>query len=722
MLRRILITIVLFAFANNMWAEELNSNYTLGVHGSYLINMHSADFKAIPDCPSCSPGYKDGSGGGISFGGIFEYKASSWITLSARVSYNDISAKLISDEKTKVIVNDSVLTDGLFEHSIDATLSAITFEPLIKFVVYDKLNFNIGLSLGSLLTKKYSQKEEIIEPKGTGTFADEFGADTKSRRRNEFSGELSKPASLLISPFVGLSYVMPLNKAGSLNLEPEVYYYYGLSNIVDDPKVTSWNANYLRIGIAMKYTLQKETEVIRQLEKKQKTDTIQVPKDLLAKSYYSKGIETTNSIENRNGNIIITTETTTRTDTIFVPRIYELTADIRAVGLDENGKEIQIPKIVIEEFTSNKLKPLLNYIFFDENSDNITNKYKLLNHASAEQFQVNNLYSAETIGIYYHVLNIIGRRMVDNPKAKLRIVGCNSDIGSEKDNLELSINRANKVKDYLTSVWEIDSKRLSTDRRNLPDKPSTPTDESDKIQENRRVEFYSDDSEILSPVFLADTLRQSNPPTVRFFPEIKSEAGVSKWTVTAKQGSGSGDNNMIREGKDNLPKTIDWEIAGISALTPREKLPIDYQIKAVDVMGKQYESKIHSIPFDLVTISSKREQGIKDKIIENFSLILFDFDKSDIIGTNKQIVEFLKKRIKKESTIEIKGYSDRTGDDVYNKRLSEKRAGSVKNAIGSKEAIVIGIGEDKLLYDNTLPEGRFYCRTVDIRIETPIER
>ncbi|MEI6089253.1 MAG: hypothetical protein WCR42_02265 [bacterium] len=34
---------------------------------------------------------------------------------------------------------------------------------------------------------------------------------------------------------------------------------------------------------------------------------------------------------------------------------------------------------------------------------------------------------------------------------------------------------------------------------------------------------------------------------------------------------------------------------------------------------------------------------------------------------------------------------------------------------------VQGVGEDTLLYNNDVPEGRFYCRTVQIVVKTPIE-
>jgi outer membrane protein OmpA-like peptidoglycan-associated protein len=119
-------------------------------------------------------------------------------------------------------------------------------------------------------------------------------------------------------------------------------------------------------------------------------------------------------------------------------------------------------------------------------------------------------------------------------------------------------------------------------------------------------------------------------------------------------------------------------------------------------------------------VRQKRQNLVGDYEVEKFSLILFDFDKATIEGMNKNIVEFIKKRIKSNSEVQIVGYSDRTGDQEYNKRLSEERAKSTKKELKRIDANAFGLGEEVLLYDNDLPEGRFYCRTVEIIVKTKI--
>jgi outer membrane protein OmpA-like peptidoglycan-associated protein len=721
MVKKLILIVAFILFTLNANSQQNNSPFTIGLFGGYSLNFHSADFKAIPDCPSCSPGYKNGFGSRPGFGALFEYKLSQIFTLAANLSYNDISALLKSEEPVTVILQ-GIPTNGAFEQSIDTKLSTLGIEPMLKVAFFDNFSFNVGIFAGKLINKNYSQKEVITKPEGEGTFTDQFGNDSKSRIRNQFSGVLSKATSLMISPGFGLSYNLALNKSKNLTLEPMLQYSLGLSNIVNDPVVNKWKVNDLKIAMALKYTLLEERELIKRHEKLQKIDTIEIKKELISASYISKGLEIVSSEDNIKEDILLTTETMRRIDTLFIPKVYQLSADISAVGVDAAGNEIQNPKVIVEEFISNKLKPLLNYIFFDENSSQIPSKYKLFDKKEATNFHIDNLYSFETLDIYHSILNIIGRRLVDNPSSKLRIVGCNSDLGNEKGNKELSAKRANNIKEYLINVWDISESRIIVESRNLPEKASTPITDIEKSEENRRVEFYSDNYELLAPVFLADTLRTSNPPIIRFYPSIKSEAGVGSWSITANQESGNKMINFIKDGKDMPPGFIDWQVTGNSMLAPRLKTPVQYKLIVKDIKNNEISTQPKSINFELVTISKKRELEINDKIIENFSLILFDFDKSDIYGSNKKIVDFIKKRIKDKSSISIDGYTDHTGEEDYNKKLSEMRAISVRNAIGCSGATVSGIGKGKLLYDNNLPEGRFYCRTVDIKIETPVNK
>jgi OOP family OmpA-OmpF porin len=77
--------------------------------------------------------------------------------------------------------------------------------------------------------------------------------------------------------------------------------------------------------------------------------------------------------------------------------------------------------------------------------------------------------------------------------------------------------------------------------------------------------------------------------------------------------------------------------------------------------------------------------------------------------------------MKPDSKVFVYGHTDRMGDDNYNLKLSKQRAQAVAKEFTDYDVTVNGFGEAELMYDNDLPEGRFYCRKVDIVIETPVE-
>jgi OOP family OmpA-OmpF porin len=100
-------------------------------------------------------------------------------------------------------------------------------------------------------------------------------------------------------------------------------------------------------------------------------------------------------------------------------------------------------------------------------------------------------------------------------------------------------------------------------------------------------------------------------------------------------------------------------------------------------------------------------------------MILFGFDRADLSPANQELVKTIKDRITSSSTARVIGYTDRSGAEEYNQRLSERRSQAVSTALGLPASSASGQGEQLPLYDNATPEGRFYSRTVEVIVETP---
>ncbi|MBI5323922.1 MAG: OmpA family protein [Ignavibacteriae bacterium] len=627
-----------------------------GIFGSFNLNQHPAEFKTLPQVASCCKDFGDGSGTGLMVGLLFEYPLKDDLFIGVRAGYLTRDGKFSKD--TNDIVNvfgrDTI---GTIRHTLETMLSDIAIEPTINYRFFDRFIVHAGFQFIPFnLKKDFHHWEEIIKP-DYGTF------ENNSRIRLDRKGEISDFSSIKLSLLIGLSYELALNNKKSWILAPEIFYTYGLLPEVKD---TTWKVNMLRFGLALKFS--------------------PVP---------DRAIE---------GKII-------------EKKPPVLLADVNATGVTHEGTEVPVVQVKVEEFLSTRMHPLLTYVFFDENSSVIPDRYKRITKEKALNSKVEDFHDFNALETYYNLLNIVGKRMLMFPDAKIVLDGCNSNEGKEKNNIELSKKRAEAVKTYLVNTWGIAPERISLNPRNLPNEPSNPQKE-DGVVENRRVEILSNTMEIIAPVITVDTLRVTNPPSVRFKTDYKGEAPLSSWSLLAKQ---KGKTLKTFEGDNSMPKETDWMFAQDEKSIPKTQDPLEYQLIVHDNAGQVYESPVKKLPVEVLTLQKKRRELFADKLIDRFSLILFTFDETKLTYFNTKVLDIIQSYIKPESNVKVMGYTDRMGEADYNLTLSQQRAQGVANTLHSDKKTVTGIGANDFLYDNNSPEGRFYCRRVDVTVETPIE-
>ncbi len=643
--------------------ENASERPAFGGFGHFNLNQHGADFRALPGTPSCCPLYESGSGTGFSFGLLYELPLAERLRLALRAAYVDHSGELETEEAMLVSGPDGPVA-GTIRHSIDASIASFGLEPLLGYQLWKELSLWAGFHAGSVLTRTYEQQEELVEPADMGTF------ENGLRIRNLQDGDIPDASSLHAALLAGLSYSLPLNDAGTLSLVPEVFYSYAVTDVVTD---LDWRAHALRAGLAIKYAPLPSKE----------EELPPPPLEVVPQT----------------------------------PRRPSITATVYAKAVTHGGREYDIATIVVEEISEVKQRPLLNYLFFEDGSSALEERYRRLASDQTDAFTLNDLHHDQTLDMYYHILNIIGKRLREYPASILRIVGCNSNTGVERGDRDLSRDRAETVKDYLVSVWNIDGDRLDVTARDLPSTPSSNS-EKEGICENRRVELYSDTWEILAPLTTKDIRRIATPPIVRFYPRVHAEKHVYDWLLPVKQ---DGADVVIFNDHGIPPSSIEWEIASDQKRVPQQPGEISFILHASDEVGTAAVSKKGVLPVEVVTLKDKRaRQVVDDMEIREYSLILFDFDKSTLDEQNRRIVSDIKNEIAKATEVTITGYTDRVGDVLHNDRLSRERAHSAARGLGKEDARISGLGESVELHDNDVPEGRFYSRTVDITARIPL--
>lgn len=676
---------------------SLGSGY--GAFANYNLNYYKADFYHLPDVPNCCPKFESGSGSGMSLGLVYDKPLANIFGIQLRAGYSGLNGSFSVPEASTFALNDSTI-QGEFEHNLDIKLATVGIEPMFYYKIFGNLKLNIGFNAALLITKKYNQIEQITKPIDKGTFLNALGQDSKSRERFHFSGDINQANSFQLSISGGIGYEMPLNKDRSLILNPEIFYNYGITPVI---KSYVWNVNFLRIGFALLYSTTK-IEFI-----KTEKEPADYDKRILAMAQEYE-------LVGNSGNLIYGTFNQKDNDLITKTVEAGMSAGVKAVGVTDSIEDDKAT-LRIEEFLSNNLRPLLNYLFFDKNSSELPSRYKLLSTANTGTFDIEKLNKSGKIETYYQCLNIIGIRLQKYPNAKITLTGCNSDNEKEKGNKELSGKRAETVKNYLSNVWKISKDRIKVESRNLPDSYSN-NKVNDGNEENRRVEIYSDTWEITEPILTSDTLIMASPPTLRFYLKAKSEKKISSWRLTAMQ---NGVTLKTFEGKDMVPARVDWRIDKEKETIPRFDGEVSYKLEVTDITGNKVSSSDGKLPLEQITIRKKQENRVGDKRIDRYSLILFQFASSELSDANKRISDFIKSRVEPNSKLLISGYTDRMGDFDKNLQLSEDRAKTVGKFMESNLIYTRPMGSKELLYDNNLPEGRFYCRTVEIDVETPIK-
>lgn len=640
-----------------------------GVYANYVFNIYSANFGKLPGVPSCCPAFTGGVGPGLSVGLVYEQPMDRYfdrpIELSARLGYSTFFGDMTSPEKIDLIIDGSSYL-GTFEHKLNFNLAALTFDIDGGYNVWRDLRVRAGLSAGLVAHTNYDQLEEIVDPSDRGTFAN--GMTT----RNESEGDIPDASSAQFGFKLGASYDFPLNEEGFLIASPEIFYSYNFIPVVSG---IDWNIHSIMAGVSVKFR--------------------QPPPPPPPPPPPAPPLEAIPPAP---------------------PEIPTLAASIDAVQIDSTGKEIQNPSVKIEDFISLNMRPLLNYIFFDEGSAEIPPRYIRLAPSETIGFDMVSLQNLDAMQTYYNLMNIVGKRLSGNPGAKITIIGCNSDQGVEENNRELSRKRAEAVRDYLRDVWGIPENRMRVEARDKP-RNAASNEEEGGDEENRRVEIESNDWTITEPVITIDTLRRISESTIVFKPKIDAEVGVRNWKIDVTQGS---EEMVSFAGKGAPESDSEWLISEDSPNAPKHGGTVFYSLKAVDSLGRSISTEKKPLPVDRLSIDKKRLRRIADKEYEYYSLILFDYGEANLEREHRRVVDFVKNRITDESQVIIAGYTDRIGEAEINKRIALRRARAVASRLKINNAEVLGVGEDELLYDNSLPEGRFYCRTVRITIETPV--
>jgi len=377
--------------------------------------------------------------------------------------------------------------------------------------------------------------------------------------------------------------------------------------------------------------------------------------------------------------------------------------------------------LTIEEVKTIDSSPMLGHIYFAEGSSEIPPQYvRFSGPGETARFDPQQLRG--TLEKYYQVLNIVGKRLIDNPEAAITLVGCNANTGTEKGNKTLSTQRAEAVRDYLQQVWNIAPERMVIEARNLPETPSASRLKEGQ-EENRRVEIRSTEPAILSPIPSVYLANQIDTSVLTVRPNAAWPRDIARWKITAANAGGNL-AEVAGEGAPALEVQVPLPIENLQAMTTGGAIAVKMELE--ETKGRSVVLSSEPVTVTFIQTRQRLAQKQEQKVQEKYALILFAFDKDTIDERNQEIVNKVVARIRElpQATVEIVGHTDNIGKEAYNIKLSERRALAVYKLLTAaygedfgERIRYSGVGPNTPLYDNLLPEARSFNRTVTITLE-----
>ncbi len=411
-----------------------------------------------------------------------------------------------------------------------------------------------------------------------------------------------------------------------------------------------------------------------------------------------------------------TYETMTATCPVTVTRrelIHEL------IGPPKGTVALEPARLTIEEVTTIDSSPLLNYVFFETGQSDIPARYATFSGQSeTKSFSESKL--KDTMEKYTHTLNIIGKRLRDNPEAQIKIVGCNAHRDKEYNRKDLSRSRAESVKAYLKYIWGIESSRMQLEVRNRPAVASASSVPEGRA-ENQRVEIYSESPAIMDTIKSTYVAKISNSEQLQVKPQIDSGYDLQRWNV-ALVGDGTLIDSASGQGDLMLAYQFNLKELGLGKIGTYENIGANIEVE--DRKGRVYKTHA-STSVRLIKREERLAKKEGYKVMEKYALILFEFNRADIKERNRAVLDRIIARINEipTATVSIMGHSDTIGKEAYNIDLSKRRAKAAfemiiaGGGINSGNISYDGAGPHNPLFDNELPEGRALNRTVTVTLE-----
>lgn len=666
MLRRTL-TLAILLMGSTLWAQDV---LRIGITGSGALNMHSGSLTTADGLLECGT-FTDATTLGWMAGNALWLPITDKLAFSGRLQYWDADGTFSApnDVQPNVSLPDGSLVRMQSEYQLQTTLDYINLDLLALWYFTPELFVGLGPQIGFNTRASFAQTEKILEPSYL-----EFtqGGQERTFLSSTFAQNgVSTTIRIALQAMVGYD----IRVHPQVVVTPEVGYARAFTNVLSG---SDWLAHALRAGVTVSWAIQPDDEP-------------EPPK---------------------------------KEEPVIVRQPEPVAAPVRSMNLEvesrfADGKTFPGADIVITETRNSDVVPLLPFVFFETNSAAIPTRY----HAFAGKSFDEAALQDSVLGVYHSLLDIVGSRMIKYPDSKLTVTGYREPTDGE-NSAQLSASRAQAIKDYLSRNWGIGEQRIQTAAGVLPSIVSTQSTQDGRT-ENRRAELAASDPRILAPVSLNKIERTAEPASITIKPTFATPADVTNISAELAIGSNRVAGPLTANGASGITWNVD--VAAVSQAIPmynRAAATGVVRTTATYADGTKDEKGAMVSARRFVRSTRFSNEIVNDSVVERFRLIFFDFDSPTVSEFNRSMIDLVRSRIRTNSALRITGLTDRIGPVEHNQTLSAKRAAAIETSI--KQRVIPAVSQSSgagpmLIYNNNLPEGRWYNRTVLIEVATPVE-
>lgn len=519
-------------------AQEAPLPVAFDALGGVSVVAPSGTFRSVSGIPSPGQLTYEPMGGSIGwwFGLGADLPVFNELRGGIRLNLSHASLTYQAGETVPIATEEGGIYLASLSHELTGSFTLLEMQPYMRYEPLSWLSLRLGIPVSFAVSTDYLQTVRFSDPEGL-PFVD------GSIEQVTGSGDIPNTTAVF-GLSLGAEGKFPLTSDENLYLVPHVGFTTMFYSINADGAFT---AQSLTIGVGVRYVLGSTSET--------KTAEVTPPvRERLVTVVRDTTVDLSAQVREP-----VTTLASTMTDSLIDGSVVRVTVresyrtllpkppsvlrgSLRLSFVHEDGSVSDDARLSAQRIRLERTVPFMPLVIFDDTSSTLPQRYVQLSASEAASWKEASALVDATTHWQYNVLNIIGFRLRVHPAAVCTLL--TYDDGTEEGK-GLAERRCEAVRNYLTQTFNIPARRLSVEvKRGQASQPAW-------------VMFVEPSRLLVKPITASNIQNETRLPSVRVMPDVVSEAGIEKWSVSMFQ-SGRAIRTFTDTGA--VPMAILWNM------------------------------------------------------------------------------------------------------------------------------------------------------------------